>query len=139
MSRSKSSLAEAKREHLLDKVSATPTRTAEVTICIVPERLPDRPRKLPHASIWGRAAKQLGSGLKISPTPTAENHTRRLKGKEKRSGVFLAYMSTHGACNEVWWTLPNQPTTTSPNLTTGVRLYVCVNVFWMGDVSTHLG
>ena len=44
MSRSKSSLAEAKREHLLDKVSATSTRTAEVTICIIPERLPDRPR-----------------------------------------------------------------------------------------------
>ena len=42
-------LAEAKRERLLDKVSATSTRIAEVTICIISERLPDRPRQLPHA------------------------------------------------------------------------------------------
>ena len=31
------------------------TRTAEVTICIISERLPDRARQLPHASVWGRA------------------------------------------------------------------------------------
>ena len=42
-------LAEAKRERLLDKVSATSTRTAEVAICIIPERLPDRPQQLPDA------------------------------------------------------------------------------------------
>ena len=29
------------------------TRTGEVTICIS-ERLPDRPRRLPHTSIWER-------------------------------------------------------------------------------------
>ena len=34
---------------LLDKVSATAIRTAEVTICIISERLLDRPRQLPHA------------------------------------------------------------------------------------------
>ena len=39
----------AKRERLLDKVSATSMRTAEVTVCIIPERLLDRPRQLPHA------------------------------------------------------------------------------------------
>ena len=32
------------------------TRTAEVTICIISERLPDRPRQVPHASVWGRIA-----------------------------------------------------------------------------------
>ena len=38
-------LTETKRERLFDKVSATSTRTAEVTVCITPERLPDRPRQ----------------------------------------------------------------------------------------------
>ena len=37
----------AKKERLLDKVSATLMRTAEVTICIIPEGLLDRPRQSP--------------------------------------------------------------------------------------------
>ena len=47
--------AEAKRERLLGKsqrnIKCHKTRTAEVTICIISERLPDRPRQLPHASV----------------------------------------------------------------------------------------
>ena len=39
---------EAKGERYLDKVSATSIRTAEVTICIISERLLDRPRRLPN-------------------------------------------------------------------------------------------
>ena len=37
------------------------TRTAEVTTCILSERQSDRPRQIPHASVWGRTATQWGS------------------------------------------------------------------------------
>ena len=44
----------AKGERLLGKgqrnIKCYKTRTAEVTICIISERLPDRPRQLPHFS-----------------------------------------------------------------------------------------
>ena len=42
-------LAEQRGSASLTKVSATSMRTAEVTICIIPEGLLDRPRQLPHA------------------------------------------------------------------------------------------
>ena len=69
-------LAEAKRERLLGKgqrnIKCHKTRTAEVTICIISERLPDRPRQLPHASSLGTRCQ----GFK-------EIHV-----KKRRSGVF---------------------------------------------------
>ena len=40
---------------MLNSLHEHKTRTAEVTICIMSERLPDRPRQLPHASFWGCA------------------------------------------------------------------------------------
>ena len=41
------------------------TRTAEVTICTISERLPDRPRQLPHASVWGRIAPSEAQGIVV--------------------------------------------------------------------------
>ena len=54
-------LAEAKRERLLDKDSVTSMRTAEVTICIILERLLDRPRQLSHVDFAQQSIETPGS------------------------------------------------------------------------------
>ena len=52
-------------------------RIAEVTICIVSERLPTRTRQLPHASFWGRAggvARGAGEGKNVPASDIANGN-----------------------------------------------------------------
>ena len=91
-------LAEAKSERLFDKVIATATRTAEVTICIIPERT-------------ARPLSTFTELLKVKANANGKNK------KKKTLRCLLSLDVTHGVCNEVWWrpyptNLPPPPITT---------------------------
>ena len=55
-------------------------RTAEVTICIISERLLDRPRQLPNASIWGRVTFS-SSCSGVSSSAMGMRYTPTLRGE----------------------------------------------------------
>ena len=106
-------------------------RIAEVTICMISERLPSRPRQLPLHSLTAeaeggypccsrtsamppspsqRASRTMwGNGLPTTPTAAylaAEGISPTTRpgrdGKRNRTGV-LSLCVTHGPRNEVWW------------------------------------